>query len=216
MHQKLRLGVIVIAIILSGCDKKNDARLATPKGAATTLFQAMYDNDLSLAKSCVIEGTGQSEFVEGMTKMLVAARSAMEAAYKRYGDEFNKMAGGSLDTLHIDAKQIDAAVETVNGDTATLAFKNGKTTFHLVRKDKIWKVDMVKSLTGNNLAVDQQTVRAVTGMFAGTARAAEQTKNEIESAKYPGAQAAVQGLISNIHKAIEEEKSRAIRELAPR
>src|SRR5580765_3024466 len=71
--------VVIIASCLLGCDKP-DARLATPKGAAKTLYQAMYDNDLATAKACVVSGPGQIEIAEGMTSFMAAARRATDAA----------------------------------------------------------------------------------------------------------------------------------------
>jgi hypothetical protein len=210
------LPILIAALVFIGCDKKADPKLATPKAAARTLFQAMYDNDLAVAKACVIEGPGQMEFTEGMTKMMASMRGAMEAAYKQFGDEFNKLAGGSLDTMHIDPKQIEEGSETINGDSATVALQNGKTTLQLIRKDNAWKVDMVQTFTQKTQAPDQQTLRLTTVMFAALARAGDQTRAEIEAKKYSTGREAVQGMLTNMKNALQEEKNRAIRELSPR
>jgi hypothetical protein len=206
----------LISITLIGCDKKPDSRLATPKGAAKTLYQAMYDNDVELAKKCVIEGAGQMEFAEGMTKMVTSMRGAMDAAYKQFGKEIDKLAGGSLDTMHIDPKQVDEATETINGDSATLAMKDGKTVMQLVRKDNVWKVDLVRSYSKKSSMSEQQMVQITSRMFVATARAADQTKAEIEAKKYSTPREAVQALVANMKNALQEEKSRLVQELSPR
>jgi hypothetical protein len=212
--------IAITALALNGCGSKDDPRLASPKSAARTLFQAMYDNDVVAAKSCVLAGPGQTELVEGMTKMVVAMRAANDAAFKRFGDEYAKLAGGSLDMAHIDSKQIDAGTEAIDGAFGTISLQHGKTTttttLHLVRIEGNWRVDMGRSFApGVNLA-DRQMIRLVTSMFSGTARAADQTRADIEAGKYPSARPAVQALLANMRKAIEEEKNRAINEFAPR
>jgi hypothetical protein len=205
--------VVIIASCLLGCDKP-DTRLATPKGAAKTLYQAMYDNDLATAKACVIAGPGQTEIVEGMTSFMAATRRATDAAYQRFGDEYRKLLGPSLDPNHIDPKQIDEASETINGDSATIVI-SGEMTMHLAREKKGWKVDLVKSSKLESQVGDPKMIKVVTAMFAGMTRAADQTKTEIEAGKYPSARPAMEGLAANMKKAIKEEQERALRELLP-
>src|SRR4051812_18451255 len=83
----LHLIVLLLSLAPAGCGRREDPRFANPKAAARTLFQAMYDNDVATAKSCVIAGPGQTELVTGMTAMMGSMHRAMDAAYKRYGDE---------------------------------------------------------------------------------------------------------------------------------
>src|SRR5687768_13887540 len=113
--------IILIALLLIGCDKKPDARLTTPKGSAKTLMQAMYDNDLETAKACIVSGPIQINLVEAMTKMMVSMRGATDALNKRYPDEVKQIAGPSLDISRIDPKQIDEGTETIDGDVAKIA-----------------------------------------------------------------------------------------------
>jgi len=206
--------VVIIASCLLGCDKP-DARLATPKGAAKTLYQAMYDNDLATAKACVVSGPGQIEIAEGMTSFMAAARRATDAAYQRFGDEYRKLLGPSLDPNHIDPKQIDQGTETIDGDSATIVVSD-KMTMHLAREKKGWKVDLVRSSKLESQVGDPRMMKVATAIFAGMARAADQTKAEIEAGKYPSARPAMEGLAANMKRAIKEEQDRAIRELAPR
>jgi hypothetical protein len=217
VHRLTSLCLIAItALALKGCTSKDDPRLGNPKSAARTLFQAMYDNDLVTAKSCIVAGPGQTEMVEAMTKMMFAMRGATEAAFKRYGDEFAKLAGGSLDMAHVDPKQIDAGSETIDGASARIVLQNGKTTLRLVRIEKDWKVDMLQSFAPKVNLADPQMMRVMTSMFSGMARAGDQTKAEIEAGKYPSARPAVQALLANMKRAVEEEKERAIKEFTPR
>src|SRR2546430_1651574 len=172
---------LVIASSLLGCDKP-DTRLATPKGAAKTLYQAMYDNDLATANACVVNGPGQMEIVGGMTSFMAAARRATDAAYQRFGDEYRKLVGPSLDANHNDPKQIDQGTETIDGNSATIVI-GGEMTMHLAREKKGWKVDLVKSSKLESQVGDPKMMKVVSAMFAGMTRAADQTKAEIEAGK---------------------------------
>jgi len=156
--------IAITALALNGCGPRDDPRLANPKSAARTLFQAMYDNDLVTAKSCIVAGPGQTELLEAMTKMVAAMRGATDVAFKRYGDEFAKLAGGSLDAAHIDPKQIDAGSEAVAGESATIVLSSGKTTLRLVRTEKDWKVDMVQSFVPKANLGDPRMMRVMISM----------------------------------------------------
>jgi len=208
--------IILIALLLIGCDKKPDARLTTPKGSAKTLMQAMYDNDLETAKACIVSGPIQINLVEAMTKMMVSMRGATDALNKRYPDEVKQIAGPSLDISRIDPKQIDEGTETIDGDVAKIALKGGKSTMHLVRADSVWKVDLAKSFTGDANMSDPTVARMVSGMFTAMAKAADQTKAEIEAGKYSSARESMQALTGHMMRTMEEEKQRAIKELTPR
>ena len=74
---------------------------------------------------------------------------------------------------------------------------------------------MAQSVAPTMNMADPQVMRVMTSMFSATARAGDQTKAEIEAGKYPSARPAVQALLANMKKAIEEEKERQIKEFTP-
>ena len=150
----------------------------------------MYDNDLATAKSCVAEGPGQQEMVAGMTGMMSSMRRATDAIYKRFGQEMQKMAGGALDVSHIDGKQIDAAVETLDGDTATLQLPNQQSPLKLARTNKAWKVDLMALVPSSVNVNDPMMLRAVTGMYAAMNRGADRVTAEVQAGKYTDARTA--------------------------
>jgi hypothetical protein len=86
---------------------------------AKALFQAMDDDGAIAAEAYTVSKPGQSEVVEAMTKMMAAMRRASDTAIQRFGDEFSRLAGGHLDTAHINPKDIDEGSEAIVGDTAT-------------------------------------------------------------------------------------------------
>src|SRR5262249_48724020 len=137
--------VLAASIVGSGCGRKVDERLATPKSSARHLFQAMYEGDRLTAQVCAIP---ENDFgiTPCMLEMVVSMRRATDAVAQRCGEEVRRLLGGPLDAPRIDPRQIENGVKRKEGETATIECAGSKTVLHLKHTKLGWRVDVPASI----------------------------------------------------------------------
>src|SRR3954469_8810000 len=96
--------LVAFVAVLNGCNKKQTVDLSSPKQAAKTLFQAMYDGDMSKAKACVLSGAGNDAAVDVGTKISTSMRKATDAIFKKFGDTIKNPNGQPINPNSIDPK----------------------------------------------------------------------------------------------------------------
>jgi hypothetical protein len=125
--------------VLGGCGYRKD--WSTPKVAARTFYVALLQGDAATARASIADAqAGMFDEIKALAEGIVAAK---DAAKQRFGESGDAVSGGlpSLDEL-------ESCQEQIEGDAATLTFKNRNTLPVKLRKiaDK-WKVDVAQTLS---------------------------------------------------------------------
>ncbi|MDB5295655.1 MAG: hypothetical protein JWO31_1638 [Phycisphaerales bacterium] len=157
-------------IFIAGCGKSDTS---TPKAAAKTFAAAMTTGDADAAKAA---STGaDAKMIESMANAFGSYKKLHDAAAAKFGEEGKKLGamGGSVDDDLV--KKLADATETITGDTATVAPKDGK-AMKLKKVDGAWKVDM-SEMAGPMAALGSQ-------MFDKMGKAAKVTADEIAAGQY--------------------------------
>jgi len=126
----LTLGLSVAA----GCGKSD---FSSPKGAARTYAAAMANGDAEMAKKACTGG--DPKLIESMAVAAGNFKKLQDAAISKFGDEGKTVFGGTANGFDVD-KNLDDAVEKIDGDNATVTLKSGK-PLNLKKVDGEWKVD---------------------------------------------------------------------------
>lgn len=158
------LATVVFAGLMIGADK---ADLSTPKSAAKAFAHAVISNDADTAKQAA---TGaESKTIEGVVALAANLMKLQAAAKSKFGD--NAFGDNDLKQFVEIEKQVDAATEKDDGDSATFASATDPEFLKLKKIDGNWKVDLS----------DLQKASALFDVFN---KAAVETTNEINDGKY--------------------------------
>ncbi|MEP6756467.1 MAG: hypothetical protein ABJA67_13260 [Chthonomonadales bacterium] len=177
-----------------------DKRLSTPRSAAKTLYQAMYDNDLRTAKLCVVQGKWVEENLKGTARVMYSMRHATDAARRRFKVGLSTTLW-PMDRNDIDQKTLASSTVMISGNRATITSPNGPFYVFLIRTGNVWQVDLLKTL-GSDKEMDEPLVREfiLTG-YNKMADAGERVRFNIQAGKYPNAKAAINSMMQHMENA---------------
>ncbi len=183
----------------------------TPKATLKSLAIATQTADRATLRACFHAADATEEKIADLTAdVAVALTRLRDAARSRFGDAGAKEFNGNIpDAAHLE--RIEAAVEAIDADTATVTVKtaeNRAELMHLVRIDGKWKLSVAKFVAG--LKPDE-----VTGKLSAmrlTGRLLADLTGEVTAGKYKSAQLASEALRRKINEAflvqVRQQKGR--------
>jgi hypothetical protein len=171
----------------------------SPKGAASAFFKAMENGDAKAAKSLAVGSDKQLSMLDLLVPVVSSFKQLENAAVKKWGEDARKtLSQGQGSSMDFD-KELKAATEKVEGDTATITSakpEQQREPMKLKKVDGKWKVDM-SSVPAEGLDNPQTSQ-----MMKVMSDAAKSTATEIEQGKYASAQDARQAMTQKILPAI--------------
>jgi len=202
--------ILAFAVIVAGCNKKTNVDLSSPKQAAKTLFQALYDNDTTKAKACVMSGAANETAVEIAARVSSSMRKASDAIFKKFGQTLKDPSGKPVNPNNINPKEIDDGTEEINGDTAKLILGASQKTLDLKRIDGQWKVDL---RTMFHLPDDPALLAKARTMLDAMSQAADDVASDVEQDRYKTANEAIGDISVRMKAALEAEQQRLMRSI---
>jgi hypothetical protein len=176
-----------------------DIKSDSPKGAASAFFKAMESGDAKAAKSMAVGSDKQLSMLDLLVPVVSSFKQLENSAVKKWGEEARKtLSQGQGSSMDFD-KELKAATEKVEGDTATITSakpEQQKEPMKLKKVEGKWKVDM-SSVPAEGLD-NPQTAQMMRVM----SDAAKSTASEIDQGKYASAQDARQAMTQKILPAI--------------
>ena len=160
---------------------------STPRGALRLLNQAMRDGDVATIKRMFLAANpSESKMIDAVAQMSAALADLRRAAVKAYGEEEATTVTGDSEPAK-NLERIDSAEIVINGQTATVTYKDQKDSpFVLKKLEGHWQVPASElgkpidpaALTQQlaDLAVQTSLVRQIT--------------QEIDDGKFPTAKKA--------------------------
>ena len=164
---------------------------STPRGALRTFSAAMRDGDAATIKRMFYAPTAaEKKMVACVADQAAAFAKLHQAAVKAYGDEEARRFTQDSDTASAEAMaRIDSAEITVNGDAATVTYKDQPQMPFLLKKvDGDWKL-LTSSLGRPADPADLDQQLAELSLQAAIVR---EIADGIQSGKFPTADKAAQ------------------------
>lgn len=116
---------------------------STPRAALRTLSIAMRDGDVATIKQLFLAANSpESKMVQADAEMAAALADLRRAAVASYGERGAKTITGDAASASAESlARIDAADVAINGDSATVAYRDEKESPHVLRRVKgEWKI----------------------------------------------------------------------------
>lgn len=159
------------------------------RDSVIALSKALSEGDAATARKHVLKDENTDKIVDGLALMTKATKGLQEAAVAKFGEAGKTIAGQGM-MQHAarieDFKDFDDARLSINGDTATIAPKDGRgkpTTFKKV--DGIWKLDLALMSNSANAAQGAAAMPKMAGVMDSLAA-------EIKAGQYSSVQEARQ------------------------
>jgi hypothetical protein len=144
-HRLLSVVLISLFSLASAADD-------SPKGALLAQDAAAQAGDVQADLGCYeAKGEGQQKLAQAIAQGDIALAKLQAAVTKQFGRELGTAVIHAAGTE--DAKDIDGAKQKVEGDQATVTFKDNSPPLHMVKVDGKWKIS-VADMIGE--ATDQQ------------------------------------------------------------
>jgi hypothetical protein len=163
------ISLAVGLMVGAGCSKGD---FSTPKGAARTFATAMENGDTETAKKAC--AGGDPKMLESMVVAVGNFKKMHDAAISKFGDEGKTVFGETVNSFDLN-RNLDDAVEKIDGDQATVTAKGGK-TFNLKKVNGEWKVD-ASEMSGPSGSVG-------VAMAESMGKSAKELADEINDGKY--------------------------------
>ncbi len=201
MLTRTMVAVAVMMGLMAGAGvRAAEPDLSTPKAAVKVFTSAIVAGDVNAAKVAATGNEKQIKGVDGVVMMLKAILAIKDATTAKWGEESGKkiMPTGPTEML----KTLEEAKETIDGDSATVQWKDSAQKMDLKKADGKWKVDMAKALPGE--AADK--VLETAKMFE---KAATEIAADIKAGKYENVEAVQQALAMKMFELAKEAANKA-------
>ncbi|HZL34525.1 MAG TPA: hypothetical protein VFC78_04385 [Tepidisphaeraceae bacterium] len=160
--------VFMSLFVLAGCSKTVGS---TPKATAAAFARAVAAGDADGAKKASTGGDPAA--IDALAAMAHKMKKLHDAIVTKFGEAQVKTIQGSTYNMSEVLDQMDAAQETITGDSATLIFNHAGHPMKLKKVDGNWKVD-----------ASEVARPGMVPMFEKMGEAASQTADEISAGKY--------------------------------
>ena len=178
LRPRLPLAVFALVATIAFHSRAQDISPDSPKGAASAFFKAMESGDAKAARAVAVGSEKQLAMLDLLVPVFGEFKKLENAAVKKWGEEARKglsqdgQGGPDFD------KQLKAATEKTDGDSATISPPDNRDPIRLKKVDGRWKVDM------GMLKVDEMDVADASKKWRLMSDAARSTAAEVEQGKY--------------------------------
>jgi hypothetical protein len=187
--------LVFLSLILPGSVLLAD-EVADVKAAATSYVEAVSVRDAARMKACCTADSGQ--LIDGFVKMAASFQKLNDAGIARFKEQITENQFAAR-----DAKEVEAADVTVNGDAATLAIKREGGALSrpvvLKREGGAWKVHLAANM--------RSAPERIIAFFAASSQAADETAGEISGGKYGSAEEARTALREKIGTTLRRQST---------
>lgn len=175
---------------------------ATPRGTLKTLLTAIQNGDPETIKKIIYTATPTEEkMLDAMAHRVTAEKKFREAASKAFGGEGAKeLVGDGEASLAATLSQLDAATETIDGDTATVVAPDGRgDPFKLKKVNGKWQI----AASDFSRDVDPSRIQQSIDDMNFSAKLIEQYAGDVAAGKYKTAAEAKELIQLQMRAAIE-------------
>jgi hypothetical protein len=177
MRTMTRVFAFAILLVQSASLAQSDA--ASTKATVKNFYMAIQRGDAeAIAKTIIINDDPQQELTKAYAQLVLAGKQLADAAKQKFPGASNLLAQGTL--APEDAAKIDAAVVTVEGDTARVKTSVAAEPLLLRRVDGVWRVVVDP---GDQSKPNYRMERLA--LIQGLAEAMKLSAQEITADKYP-------------------------------
>jgi len=163
--------------------RPNPADPASPRGTLEALVGAMQAGDASKIKTLIATTNPTEEkMVDAMATMAVSQKRFRSAAEAEYGDSAKELTGDTEAGTAEGLAKIDAAPETINGDTATVdpTGQPGVAPLTLKKVNGQWRIPISELARG----VDQNTIQQRLDDLAFMSQMMNESADEVSKGMY--------------------------------
>ncbi len=166
------IGMMAIGAPVRGADVDD------VKAAALAFAKALENGDAAAAKDACVGTEKELAMVDGVVNVMGAMKKMGKAATDKFGDAGKALIQDQGNPGEQMAKELENANIKVDGDTATVTGKGEKEEPLKMKKvGGKWKLDL-SAMPG------KEDMEKASGMFAGMAKAANETAADISAGKY--------------------------------
>jgi hypothetical protein len=170
--------------------RPNPADPASPRGALESLVGAMQAGDADKIKSLIATtNPTEDKMVDAMATMSVSQKKFRTAAQAAYGDSAKDLTGDTEAGTAAGLAKIDAAPQTINGETATVDPSGGDQTMAgqatpppltLKKINGHWEIPIGELARG----VDQNTIKQRLDDLAFMSKMMDESADEVAKGMY--------------------------------
>ena len=156
---------------------------ASPRGTLEALIGAMQAGDTAKIKTLIATTNPTEEkMVDAMATMAVSQKKFRTAAQTAYGDGAKELTGDTEAGTAEGLAKIDAAPESINGDTATVdpSGQPGVAPLRLKKVDGQWRIPVSELARG----VDQATIQQRLDDLAFMSKMMDESSDEVSRGMY--------------------------------
>lgn len=211
MFRKLAVVATVVAGLAGAAPSVSAAvevDLTSPKSAARTFGQGMSEGDIDAVKAAAIADEQQQLALEALVSVVSNFKKVETAAVAKFGEAGKSVASQQQMSIGEELEKIESAIETIEGETATLASEGSDDPLHLRKVGDDWKVDFAAMPGTDQVAQAIPMINAMAG-------AADELATEISADKYKTADEAKNALGQKMMSAMMAAQMPSTQETEP-